>query len=463
MNHAFLLPRRSLLLAAAAASLALAGCATRSPSLAEAPPIVFVHGNGDTAALWQTTVWRFESNGWPRNRLYAINVPYPLSRDDDAKAQPGRTSAAEHMAYLKAEVDKVLKATGATKVVLVGNSRGGNAIRNYVYNGGGNQTVSHAILGGTPNHGVWAIPGFREGNEFSGTGPFLTGLNAPKNAAGDEVSGPVRWMTIRSDNNDKFAQPDGVWIGQKGKPTNVTAAGPELKGAENVVIARIDHRETSYSPAAFAATYRFITGKSPATTDIKPEKSVAINGVITGMGVDSADPKTGNFGNNLPLAGAQLEVYATDPTTGARMGNALLRKTVAADGQWGPLATRAGLPHEFVITAPGYATTHIYRSGFPRSSDLIHLRPERMADADKAASSIVTMTRPRGYLDPARDTMALDGAAPSGVPAGAGAASAKVKPTGGMRPIAAEFNGERVAGQTWPAAQGRVVMLEMTY
>ena len=190
---------------------------------------------------------------------------------------------------------------------------------------------------------------------------------------------------------------------------------------------------------------------------------MAINGVITGMGVDSADPKTGNFGNNLPLAGAQLEVYATDPTTGARMGNALLRKTVAADGQWGPLATRAGLPHEFVITAPGYATTHIYRSGFPRSSDLIHLRPERMADADKAASSIVTMTRPRGYLDPARDTMALDGAAPSGVPAGAGAASAKVKPTGGMRPIAAEFNGERVAGQTWPAAQGRVVMLEMTY
>ena len=460
-----MLHRRFVLIAAAAASLALAGCATRTDnlSLAEAPPIVFVHGNGDTAALWQTTVWRFESNGWPRNRLYAINVPYPLSRDDDAKAQPGRTSAAEHMAYLKAEVDKVLKATGATKVVLVGNSRGGNAIRNYVYNGGGNQTVSHAILGGTPNHGVWAIPGFREGNEFSGTGPFLTGLNAPKNAAGDEVSGPVRWMTIRSDNNDKFAQPDGVWIGQKGKPTNVTAAGPELKGAENVVIARIDHRETSYSPAAFAATYRFITGNSPATTDIKPEKSVAINGVITGMGVDSADPKTGNFGNNLPLAGAQLEVYATDPTTGARMGNALLRKTVAADGQWGPLATRAGVPHEFVITAPGYATTHIYRSGFPRSSDLIHLRPERMADADKAASSIVTMTRPRGYLDPARDTMALDGAAPSGVPAGAGAASAKVKPTGGMRPIAAEFNGERVAGQTWPAAQGRVVMLEMTY
>ena len=463
MNNKLWLQRRSLLLAtAAAATLALAGCATRSPSLAEAPPIVFVHGNGDTAALWQTTVWRFESNGWPRERLHAINVPYPLSRDDDAKAQPGRTSTAEHMAYLKAEVDKVLKTTGASHVVLVGNSRGGNAIRNYVYNGGGSATVSHAILGGTPNHGVWAIPGFREGNEFSGTGPFLKALNAPKNAAGDEVGGPVKWMTIRSDNNDKFAQPDGVWIGQKGKPTNVTAAGPELKGALNVVIPGIDHRETSYSPAAFEATYRFITGKAPRSTAILAEKAVVLNGKITGMGVDSADPKTGNFSNNLPLAGAQLEVYATNPATGARTGTALLRKTVGADGQWGPLSIQPGVPHEFVITAPGYATTHIYRSGFPRSSNLIHLRAERMSDADKGAESIGTMTRPRGYLDPARDKMLLDGAAPVGVPAGAGVASAKVKPAGGVRPITAEFNGEKVTGQTWPAGEGRVVMLEMS-
>lgn len=464
MNPTALLTRRFVLaVATSVLALTLAGCATKSPSLAEAPPIVFVHGNGDTAALWQTTVWRFESNGWPRERLHAIDVPYPLSRDDDAKAQPGRTSAAEHMAYLKAEVDKVLKSTGASQVVLVGNSRGGNAIRNYIYNGGGDRTVSHAILGGTPNHGVWAIPGFREGNEFSGTGPFLMALNAPKNAAGDEVSGPVKWMTIRSDNNDKFAQPDGMWIGQKGKPTNVTAAGPELKGATNIVIPRIDHRETSYSPAAFEAAYRFITGKAPQLTTIATETQVVLNGKVTGLGVDPADPKTGNFSNNLPLAGAQLEVYATNPATGARTGSALLRKTVGADGVWGPLAVRAGAPVEFVVSAPGYATTHIYRSGFPRGSDLVHLRAERMADADKGAESIVTLVRPRGYLDPARDKMLLDGAQPPGVPPGAGVASAKVKPAGGVRAIAAEFNGERVVGQTWPAASGRLVFLELNY
>jgi triacylglycerol lipase len=457
--HSSLLSRRSLLMVAAATSVALAGCGSSSP---DRPPIVFVHGNGDTAALWQTTAWRFESNGWPRDRLYAIDVPYPLARDDDTVAQPGRTSAAEHMAFLKAEVDKVLRTTGASQVVLLANSRGGYAVRNYIQNGGGDRTVSHAVLGGTPNHGVWAIPGFREGSEFSGTGPFLTRLNAPKNAAGDEVTGPVRWMTVRSDSNDKFAQPDGVWIGQPGTPTNVTAAGPELKGAQNVVFPRIDHRETSFSAVAFDATYRFITGEAPVRTDIATDGAVVLNGKITGLGLNSTDPASGSFSNNLPLPGAQLEVYATDPTTGARTGAALLKKTVGADGIWGPLTTQPGVPHEFVVSAPGYATTHIYRSSLPRSSDLIHLRPERIADADKTADSIVTLTRPRGYLDPARDKMLLDGAAPVGVPAGAGVASAKIKPSGGQRPIAAEFNGERVVGQTWPAAQGHVVLLEIS-
>lgn len=455
--------RRFLLLALSAAWL-VAGCVTQPPAV-QMPPVVFVHGNGDTAALWQTTLWRFESNGWPRERLHAIDLPYPLARDDDSKAQPGRTSTAEHMAFLKAEVDKVLRQTGASQVVLVGNSRGGNAIRNYIQNGGGDKTVSHAILGGTPNHGVWSIKGFREGNEFAGTGPFLSALNAPKNAAGDEVTGPVKWLTIRSDNNDKFAQPDGLWIGSKGKPTGVTFAGPELKGATNVVIPRIDHRETSYSPAAFEATYRFITGQAPRTTSVTPESQVVLNGKITGLGLNPQDPASGNFVNNLPLPGAQIEVFPTDARTGARLSPAIHSRTVGADGMWGPFAVRAGTPYEFVLKAPGYATTHIYRSGFPRSSDIVHLRAERIADADKDAKAIVSFTRPRGYFDPPRDTMRFDGK-PSlpGVPPGAGVASSKIRlDNATQRAINAEFNGESITGLVWPVADGHLTILELTH
>ena len=39
------------------------------------PPIVFVHGNGDSAAVWINNFWRFESNGFRRNQLFAIDFP----------------------------------------------------------------------------------------------------------------------------------------------------------------------------------------------------------------------------------------------------------------------------------------------------------------------------------------------------------------------------------------------------
>ncbi|MES2104010.1 MAG: alpha/beta fold hydrolase [Pseudomonadota bacterium] len=465
--------RKFLMMTQLACAALLGGCTSLfNPTTESRPPLVFVHGNGDTAALWQTTLWRYESNGWPRKRLYAVDFPYPLARDEDNKPQPGRTSTSEQMEYLQAEVDKVLKATGADKVVLIANSRGGNAVRNLVLTeykaGPGAIKVSHAILGGTPNHGIWAIKGMREANEFAGTGPFLSMLNAPRNAAGDEVDGPVKWMTVRSDNNDKYAQPDGIWMGAKGTLTNVSYAGPELKGASNIVIAGIDHRETSYSPAAFAAAYKFITGTAPLTTEIKPEAAIRLGGKLSGLGVSPQDAASGNFVNNLPLAGAQLEIYAVEGNSGkapgSRIGAAAYSKKIGSDGSWGPFEAKPGTPYEFVISAPGYAVTHIYRSPFPRSSNIVHLRAERIADSDKGAKSIVTMTRPRGYLDAARDKMLFDGKMPPGLPpSGAGLSTSKLKlDSNQQRSISAEFNGEKVFGQTWDAGQGHLVFLEIS-
>ena len=209
-----------------------------------------------------TTIWRFESNGWPRERLHAIDLPYPLARDDDTQQQPGRSSSAEHMAFLAAEVKRVLAATGARKVALVGNSRGGYAIRNFVASADNAALVSHVVLGGVPNHGVAADPTARLDNEFNGAGHFLMRLNAP-GPDGNEVPAGIAWMTIRSDRNDKYAQPDGAILGRPGTPTGVSYEGPALKGADNIVIAGIDHRETAHSPPAFDAMFRFIAGAHP--------------------------------------------------------------------------------------------------------------------------------------------------------------------------------------------------------
>ena len=454
------LTRRTVLVASAASTL-LAACATGKPT--DMPsPIVFLHGNGDTAGLWLTTQWRFESNGWPRERLVAIDMPYPLARDVDAVPQEGRSSTAESAQFLKAEVDKVLRAAGASRVVLIANSRGGYAVRNYIANGGGAATVSHAILGGTPNHGVRVSATSGTGNEFNGAGPFLMGLNAPKGPNGDEVTPGVKWMTIRSDNNDKYAQPDGVWIGAKGTPTNVTFAGPALKGAEDIVIAGIDHRETAFSAKAFDAMFRFITGRAPSASTIAPETRVTLDGKVSGYGVNNA---AGTAPSNLPLVGALVEVYAVDGATGERRGAALQRKTIGTDGMWGPVGGDAQTAYEFVITAPGYATTHIYRSPFARSSDIVHLRAERMVEADKAALAVVTLTRPRGYFGLPRDQISLDGQSPPGVPpgtAGVSASKVRVNDTAG-RAVPGAFNGERIVGRAWPTANNELTLLELTY
>src|SRR5438128_8865711 len=139
------------------------------------PPILFVHGNGDHAALWITSLWRMESNGVPRERTFAINFTDPLARADDKVEQPGRSSTEDQRRELGDAIKELKRRTGAPRVALVGNSRGGNSIRSAV-KAGDSANVSHAVLCGVPNHGVYdGDDGL--GNEFNARGPFLRGLN----------------------------------------------------------------------------------------------------------------------------------------------------------------------------------------------------------------------------------------------------------------------------------------------
>src|SRR6202035_2440371 len=124
---------------------ALAETAPGTPPATEIPPILFVHGNGDHAALWITTLWRMESNGVPRQRMLAINFTDPLARADDTKPEPNKSSTEDQRRELGEAVKELKQRTGAARVALVGNSRGGYPIRAYIKRGGDGD-VSHAVL-----------------------------------------------------------------------------------------------------------------------------------------------------------------------------------------------------------------------------------------------------------------------------------------------------------------------------
>ena len=453
--------RRSILKAAGALPLvarhfvpsAFAQTAPAESKVAEVPPILFVHGNGDYAALWLTTLWRMETNGVARERMLAINFTDPLARTDDNVAQPNRSSTDDQRRELGAAVADLKKRTGAPRVALVGNSRGGNPIRYLIKNGGAGD-ISHAVLCGVPNHGVYDWDDGL-GNEFNGRGPFLRSLNEGEN----EVTAGVAFLTLRSDGLDKYAQADGRFVGKPGIPTGITADGPALKGATNLILGALDHRETAFHPRAFREIFKFIAGREPERIAIIPETQVKLSGIVT------ATP--GGVQTNRPVQNASVEVYRVAPDSGERLGEVIHTSRTEADGRWGPAVVEPTWSLEIVLASADQPTTHFYRSPFPRSSDVVHLRAARpLGPTDAGAGAVVILSRPRGYFGLPRDIVLLDGKEPtdvkSGVPTDA-VTTLRLPAAEVGRPVAGLFNEERIVARAWPTAENRIAVAELTY
>ncbi|WP_421989177.1 hydrolase [Roseococcus sp.] len=419
-----------------------------------ATPILFVHGNGDHAALWMTTLWRFESNNWPRERMAAISLPDPLARADDAVAQPGRSSSAEQTERLAAAVAELRAKTGAARVALVGNSRGGYPIRDFVSQPAGAAQVSHVITCGTPNRGVYDWE-FNPGNEFNARAPFLRRLNGGTT----DVVASTSFLTIRSD-NDLYAQPDGRYIGRPGTPTGITQDGPALRGATNVLLTGLDHRETAYHWRSFREQFRHIAGREPHTMGVIPEERPRIGGIVTGLS-DGAP-------TNRPVAGARVEVWTLD-WQGQRESEALLDVTTGGDGAWGGAILPAWryVPVEIVLSVPGHPIAHFFRSHFPRSSAVVNLRPPAApTETERAAGCLVRLTRPRGYFSWPRDVVLIDDQEVAEKREGIASIAAARRNLPAARagsPVYALYNEEKLVGRAVPLAENRIAVMELSW
>lgn len=273
-----------------------------NPSLA---PVIFVHGflaSGDT---YTDQVMRFEGNQYCPDRLYAF--------DWNTLAGPNPA-----VPQLDALVNRVLAATGASKVNLVGHSAGGGLGYAYLADSTRAAKVAHyAHLG--------------SGAQSKAAGP----------------NGEIPTLNLYSADDR-------------------TVTGADIPGAANKRFTGLDHYQVATAPEVFAELYAFFNaGKQPRTTDIEAKGDIQLSGRVV------------TLGENAPQAGATVEIYELDPVNGRRR-NAQPDASLSADaaGKWGPWKAKAGARYEFFVRTTNAADRpiHYYRETFKRSNPLVYLR-----------------------------------------------------------------------------------------
>ena len=142
------------------------------PSAAHPRPVVLVHGTfADMSNSWQAISPLLKNNGYC---VFALN--YGSYNGSGAIGVYGVGDIAASAGELNAFVDKVLAATGAAKVDLVGHSQGGMMPRYYLKNLGGAAEV-HTLVGLSPsNHGTTLDGLFILSNFFPGANQFTGAL-----------------------------------------------------------------------------------------------------------------------------------------------------------------------------------------------------------------------------------------------------------------------------------------------
>ena len=156
------------------------------PTSAHPSPVVIVHGTfGDSKSLLDRLSWRMHTAGYC---VFALDYGNRATGPIEVSAE-----------QLKTFVDKVLAATGAAKVSMVGHSQGGMMPRYYIKFLGGADTVDDLVGLAPSNHGTSNPLLLTPGLEYlcpaclqQKTGSeFLHNLNAD-----DETPGPVSYTNI---------------------------------------------------------------------------------------------------------------------------------------------------------------------------------------------------------------------------------------------------------------------------
>lgn len=179
------------------------------PSAAHPDPVILVHGTfGDMSDSWQALSPLLFNHGYC---VFALT--YGSYNGSGAVGIYATGPIEKSAQQLSNFVNRVLTATGASHVDLVGHSQGGMMPRYYIKHLGGASKV-HALVGlapsnhGTTLNGIFTLAGYFPGSnlfltdcpacqEQEAGSPFITSLNA-----GGETNPAVRYTAIESRNDE---------------------------------------------------------------------------------------------------------------------------------------------------------------------------------------------------------------------------------------------------------------------
>lgn len=287
-----------------------AGASKKPPKLDpdKVTPLIFVHGGSGSGAQFESQQMRLTSNGFPQRYINVLEYDTLADLDD--------TIDQVH-ANLDALIERIKAKTGASRVDVLGHSRGTTVMHEYLASPERAANVrryvnidgrtSDSPPGGVPTLAIWAA---------------------------------IRTLDPGED------------------PTR------EIVGAKNVTIANQTHVQVATSEQSFKPIFKFLVGRKPRTTEIergKKEVKVAGRAVV--------------FPQNVALENARLEIWKLDRETGERTGrNPVAEPALEGDGSfWGPVELKRGKRYEFTLIRGDGSVHHIYEEPFRRNDRLVRL------------------------------------------------------------------------------------------
>jgi triacylglycerol esterase/lipase EstA (alpha/beta hydrolase family) len=199
------------------------------PSAARPTPVILVHGTfADMSDSWQALSPLLYDNGYC---VFALN--YGSHNESGSLGVYATGDIVQSAQELSTFVDKVLAATGANKVDLVGHSQGGMMPRYYIKFLGGASKVNTLVGLAPSNHGTTLDGLFTLASHFPGGSslagvdcpacqeqeagsPFITNLNA-----GGETAPGVNYTVIESDNDEVVTPYTSAFLAPAPNVTNI--------------------------------------------------------------------------------------------------------------------------------------------------------------------------------------------------------------------------------------------------